>query len=350
MKTRNTIFFIITCLISSVILLTSCEEKEVETNEEGTLYCSDTTDYKTQIIASNWEVQYDLTNKRVYKSKIDFFDEDFGVIACAGTQDILVTHNGGETWVTKSSPSGRVSSVQVLGVNHFCILANGIYESKDGGNTFSVFEHQNNASGRYSYELYIFDSSHFIASRDRSIAVTRNGGEDWTEHDSLYLSEVQFFGNQLGYAAGGSVSGGVSGGSFSWGYIHKTTNGGDTWRKLNISSDKNIQKLSAFYFTNENTGIVAERTGMLYKTIDGGETWRALTNDLCGYYLLDMIFIDENVGYLASASGIIFKTEDRGVTWQVDYYAGYNVVFYSLTKTPNNTVYVTGDFTMKRTH
>ncbi|WP_375559528.1 WD40/YVTN/BNR-like repeat-containing protein [Bernardetia sp. OM2101] len=359
MNTKTTILLLLNFLFFGLISLTSCEKEEEikktelgeavseikpnEEEEQDPTEC-ERIDYTTEIITSNWEIQQNLYNKE--GTDIDFFDEDFGVVA--SKENALVTTDGGKSWVSRPTSMTHTNNVQTLGKNKFCIAGNGLYESSNGGMSFSVFGDESNANTRSFFGLYIFDTAHFMAYH-RSVEVTRNGGKDWIRHDSLFQSKVQFFGNELGYAAGGYVSGGTTEGFFSEGYVHKTLNGGDTWKLLNLK----VERITAMYFTDENTGIVAENIGILHKTTDGGNTWNVLSQDLCGYYAWDMIFTDDNKGYIASSYGIIFKTEDGGQTWKVDYYSGHNSSGYerdftALAKTPNNTVYVTGHATMKR--
>lgn len=361
MTTKNysiTSLFLI--LFFGIIGLTSCKKEEIKTElgepvseintvyydyEDDTVYCPNVIDYKTEIITSNWEEQISLFPP---PTDIDFFDENFGVMS--NMSSVFITYDGGANWNYKpTSMNATFFKVKTFGIDKFYLSRIGIQKTEDGGDTYSNFGNltDNNASSIFNF--HFFDSAHALICLGGSIQITHNAGQDWERKEDVQGRNIQFLSNEIGYISGGYSGGGIAGGFFSDGDIYKTINGGETWKRLNV----NPLEITAMYFTDENTGIFTDFNGIVYQTIDGGTTWQIINDALCGNYVSDMIFTDKDTGYLAAGS-IIFKTEDGGKTWIVDYYSGKKNSYdnhlnvHYLAKTPNNTVYVTGDITMKR--
>lgn len=91
----------------------------------------------------------------------------------------------------------------------------------------------------------------------------------------------------------------------------KTTDGGITWKKLNIGSDTYNAVRSSF-FTSKDTGYYGDLYHA-YKTVNGGDTWTQL--NIAGYTnALTIKFVNDNVGFLSNNNGI-YKTTDAGATW-----------------------------------
>src|SRR6266704_6786136 len=85
--------------------------------------------------------------------------------------------------------------------------------------------------------------------------------------------------------------------------------------------------LHAVYFIDQNRGWAAGSGGTLLKTTDGGQTWRKL-HPLGNDTLRDVYFANENVGWLLAERdplklkttdaprSYLLKTEDGGFSWR----------------------------------
>jgi photosystem II stability/assembly factor-like uncharacterized protein len=145
------------------------------------------------------------------------------------------------------------------------------------------------------------------------------------------------------------------------GFFAKTSDGGKSWKKLNIgvnhsflstfmldintfytarlglyktsnsgSSFNDIGNLSSIsssvfniYFSNNSIGFITHN-GSIKKTIDGGNTWVGKYFASPYYGIYDLKFTSENIGYGSGGNrfdnfneGQIVKTTDGGETWNI---------------------------------
>ncbi len=110
-----------------------------------------------------------------------------------------------------------------------------------------------------------------------------------------------------------------------WGYIIKTTNGGNAWTKILDSTNLQFRDvgftdaLHGFVGTFEHTNIGAD-TNIIYQTSDGGLTWTGAPNfpgpdsaGICGLRVVNSTSI-YGVGRYEGHAGF-YKTIDNGLTW-----------------------------------
>jgi len=119
------------------------------------------------------------------------------------------------------------------------------------------------------------------------------------------LKSIQFVSSLIGYAAGDG------------GTVLKTTNGGQTWGRLNTGT---LDDLNALFFTDTDTGYAVgenyEMEGFIIKTTDGGGSWFLLPGSYGYSNPLDAVyFTSADTGYI-SGYNYVYKTVDGGVTWQ----------------------------------
>ncbi len=111
--------------------------------------------------------------------------------------------------------------------------------------------------------------------------------------DSYFLK-----GNQYGFLCGGK------------GTILKTTDGGESWVKINSGTEK---LLYSIYFSGSK-GFAVGWDGEFIITSNNGSNWDKLQLPTVNY-LRDILFIDANIGFVVGGEGEIFRTSDLGVSW-----------------------------------
>jgi photosystem II stability/assembly factor-like uncharacterized protein len=129
-----------------------------------------------------------------------------------------------------------------------------------------------------------------------------------------WLRAVCFLDQNRGWVAG------------SGGTLLKTTDGGQTWRKLKLQTRDNLRDV---YFANERDGwLVAERDSLrlknneeprsyLLKTDDGGVSWSAVYLNLSDLNprLVRAVFADADRGWVFGETGVVLATRDGGAHW-----------------------------------
>lgn len=362
MKTKNykfTSLFLV--LFFGIIGLTSCEkEEEIKKTELGEAVSEvkpdkkeyivndstsiEITDYQGEIVTSNWiEIQTEGGND------IDFFDNNFGIVG--DWETISVTYDGGNNWENKSMSVEHpyFHKVQVSNINTFYVTdAVNIYSSIDGGANYTQVNDVDSLIGSIN-DFYFLDSLNYIVSHGNfshyKVESTSDGGQTWKnivdikKINAFLLYYIQFVDNNVGYIASNEV--------------YKTTDKGRNWQLLSTPKESD-ERVSSIYFINKDIGYITANK-YIYKTEDGGENWSTVYQIPTNYWVQDMIFVDEQLGYINLKDGIILRTTNGGINWIVDYYSGRirphttsDYQYYSLTKKPNNTIFVTGTTTMKR--
>lgn len=98
-------------------------------------------------------------------------------------------------------------------------------------------------------------------------------------------------------------------------YLLNTTDGGATWRRVNVTASDVDARLVRALFTAEGRGWAFGEAGALYTTRDGGTNWvrqRVPTQHL----LLGGAFLNAEEGWLVGAGATVLQTSDGGETWR----------------------------------
>jgi photosystem II stability/assembly factor-like uncharacterized protein len=267
--------------------------------------------------------------------------QSIGLGSCSGTNSILRSIDGGETWVRMNTGSNGAMN-RLHFVDTFTGWAVGatstVIKTTDGGQTWVT---QTSGVGAGYNDIHFPTSqTGYVVGANGIVRKSTNGGSTWTTiaSGSGTLNAVWFVNANLGYYVGsnGAVFKTTNGNSFSsvyagtnelfrdvWfqdnnrGYVMsnnkllKTENGGSSWTTINAEAGQTWLRMNWVNFT---TGFIFGDSGLILKTSDAGETWQTLTNQFdvtnyCGY------FIDENTGFIGSELGKITKTSDGGQTW-----------------------------------
>jgi photosystem II stability/assembly factor-like uncharacterized protein len=179
-----------------------------------------------------------------------------------------------------------------------------IVATRDGGRTWSVQFGDPRSSARAFTQLHFFDATHGWATQVDGTLMRTTDGTRWTNVANVDpVSPLVFVSPERGFFLDRAQG------------IHRTVDGGRTWRLGNVGAPV------AIAFAPDNlTGYVVtrtleERTAAILKTTDGGETWR-LTSLLRDTSVADvrLAFSDALTGYLRAGAALKMTT-DGGRTW-----------------------------------
>jgi len=232
--------------------------------------------FKTTDGGMNWIQQFELNT--VYFRNIEFLNHNIGFLGTLSS-DFYKTTDGGYTWQKVNNIPGPIDAI--CGLDAFG---------------------ENVVYGCGSF----FSPAYIIKSKDK--------GNTWQYIDMSYyaesLVEVLFLNENIGFASGGSDTGGV---------VLKTTNGGASWTVIYNSgiAGERVWKLQIL---NSNSNImfgsvesIAPLTGKLIKSTDGGNSW--ISREVPDTHIQAVGFLTENHGWMGGHKTGFLETFDAGATW-----------------------------------
>ena len=251
---------------------------------------------------------------------------------------LLTTHDGGTTWARLPMRPLTLNGFLTLSpVSEQVVFAVGVspavgglpgadsravYKSLDGGASWQELP---GAGFGGSFHLHFFDERTGLSFKNQRIQKTIDGGASWQNTYSPStggdLNLTAFPAPAVGYAGGGTVTTGITGGMFSVGMLLKTTDQGTTWQALAWPH----QAITSLTFLSSSVGFAATYPDHhLYKTTDGGATWQLVNAQLPA--VAKGQFTSEQEGHFAEGQSIYF-TSDGGQTWQQAYQVSPNSIY-----------------------
>ncbi|MGI9004072.1 MAG: YCF48-related protein [Pseudonocardia sp.] len=250
---------------------------------------------------TTWEEQFH--DPEVYLRCVGFASESRGWVGTltAGKR-LFETADGGATWTAVADlPPLAPSAVCGLSVvDRSVVYASGtnypnrparMMRTVDGGATWQAWDMSAHAA--LLVDTYFTDADHgWVVGGQASVANptrddvravvlrTEDGGRTWVDRlaplsAELPLGEwgwkIQFLDDRVGYVALES---------FVRGAILKTTDGGDSWTRIDINDPQGNANLEGVGFIDESTGWVGGwgsasfQDGFSSSTVDGGTTWQ----------------------------------------------------------------------------
>ncbi|WP_323788177.1 YCF48-related protein [Psychroserpens sp.] len=197
-----------------------------------------------------------------------------------------------------------------------------VYKTTDGGLNWTEQLNENNIPGGYYFRNIEFlnEDIGFIGTLNGAFFKTIDGGSNWTEVTNITPNPNAICGLD---AVGTSTIYGC-GAYFNPAHIIKSTDSGDTWTFIDMSSYSD--GLVEVLFLDELTGFASGRAsdgGIILKTIDGGLTWTEIYNtNLSGEYVWKLQTLEGNSNVMFGAvsstggnNGKLIKSIDGGVSW-----------------------------------
>ena len=268
---------------------------------------------------------------------IHFLNESKGW-AVNGWGQIYHTADGGETWAMQfEQPNSHFRSVGFfdelngwvgnVGEGEFGATdSTNLYFTGDGGLSWSPFKDFNGPFPKGLCGIQVInDSVLYAVGRVRGpgfFVKTSDKGANWTSYNfNQYVSvagliDLHFFNPDTGFIVGLTDTDHTQ----SKGIVLNTTDGGDTWMPVHISSRLG-EWAWKIDFPSNSVGYVSlqrnyESPIYFLKTVDSGATWDEMLflNDY--YFIQGIGFINENLGWMGGNSSYpTFVTTDGGHTW-----------------------------------
>ncbi|MGQ0778832.1 MAG: YCF48-related protein [Pseudonocardiales bacterium] len=279
-----------------------------------------------------------LHDPEVYFRCVGFASETRGWVGTltAGKR-LFETVDGGATWtnVTDLPPLAPSAVCGLSVVDESVVYASGtnfpnrptsMMRTIDGGATWQAWDMSAHAT--LLVDTYFTDADHgWVVGGKASVANpgrddvravvlrTEDGGRTWVDKVAglsaqLPLGEwgwkIQFLDDRLGYVALES---------FERGAILKTTDGGDSWTRIDINDPQGNANLEGVGFIDECTGWVGGwgsatfQEGFSSSTTDGGKTWQN-ANEI-GLFINRFRFLGNpvTVGYAAGRTVYRYSAE-----------------------------------------
>lgn len=280
-----------------------------------------------------------------------------------GIDSVYRTTNGGRTWIkviANTSPVAHFRSIGFasatrgwagnLGPGSYdanVTDTNLLYETFDGGATWSVVPGINESGMKGFCAMHVMDAQHIYGvGRVRGpayFAKTENGGTSWTITNLTAagvmggLMDVYFKDAQNGFIVGMDTN--LFAAPPYFGSIARTTNGGLSWQ-VQVTTTVTNSYFWKMSWPSANVGYVSLQqnasynTVVFYKTTDGGNTWVSNGIPLSAigappsFALQGIGFVSETEGWMGGSSSTaltyaqnFIHTTDGGLTWSP---AGYN--------------------------
>lgn len=286
---------------------------------------------RTENGGQDWEKVYDESAESF--SGLTFVNQDVGYAASNGGR-LVNTQNGGQDWsvvnysVWENDTNECIDCLVLFDRIQFVTASEGYTISMgiDDGNDISFLPEflktEDGGKNWYILEkplffmnsLHFFDTQEGIVSGHSSsypdldplgyITKTYSGGTSavitsepiWQTKESpeTTISDFHFINESDGFAV--SSNG-----------ILKTTDKGESWEKIDVSTDENTV-FNHLFFINSDIGFITTENEPFHIaiTLDGGSNWE-ITNR--SYGVNNLYFVSEDLGFLIEDDGYITKYE-----------------------------------------
>lgn len=267
------------------------------------------------------------------------------VWAAGDSGTVLLTVNAGESWNSVGGGTigkARIFAIDALSDQKAWVAAwadNTAYllRTTNGGANWTVVYTQPNG---WLGAIKMSDNLNGFAGGDPvdgkwTVLKTSDGGATWARIPNEPLQEgtesginncMAVVGTQhIWFGNGGNGGSGLK--------IYSSEDGGATWNSYPVKTY--VESIS---FSDENNGIITNRSGDHSLTSDGGKTWtqpnwfgpgQSRAGGSC--------FAIGNERYIA-AGGFVYKSKDKGATWTSSFSGGLNSGCLSFVADPTGTV------------
>lgn len=259
--------------------------------------------------------------------ELNVLTEDSLFASSSGSEGLLRSVNGGQSWDTLTFPNVANFKVHFLdpqtgfiaGYSAFAIGPT-CFKTANGGQTWQPM-YDTIGGGDYFHKIHFVNKDTGFTSRVGLLSRTTDGGLSFSHQelipDNHYITNIHFISQSTGF-----VSLVQYGDASHIDRIFKTTDCGATWSEVYNESSGPQQVfvydgLSQMQFVDQQHGfaITTGSPGKILKTTDGGNSWTELTgHNFTGYSLTDIHFVTTQTGYVVYSQRI-YKTSNGGQSW-----------------------------------
>ncbi|MCX6152165.1 MAG: T9SS type A sorting domain-containing protein [Ignavibacteriales bacterium] len=274
--------------------------------------------------------------------------------ACGSSGVVLLTTDGGTTWVKKTPTDATVTNYSVAPLDATTAWVTGtvggsadciIWKTTDGGTTW--VQQYRNPTG-FTNGMVMFDANNGVCWGDPDpypstaweIVTTTDGGTTWTRVPRSNYTGADSANGEYGSARGICKSGntvwftGYSAVAGTPNSIYKSTDKGLHWTRSTLNKVSGTSGSGYLAFANSNQGVFVGLDGTRAVTIDGGTTWTVATNTTPA--LRALTYVPGTTSFIATgSSGASLISRDYGVTWEA-LTGAPAVSLYGVTATSNN--------------
>ncbi len=216
--------------------------------------------------------------------------------------------------------------------------SNAILQTTDGGNTWTG---QTSTNGNNLNSVHFANNNGWAVGRTNSgqgvIQHTDDNVPAWTGQNipsgfvgPTPLNSVHFVDDNNGWAVGVNYAP-------QRGVILYTADGGDTWTGQTSSVNTELRSV---HFVNDKIGWVVGDNGVILYTDDGGTAWTGQTSGVTTT-LHSVHFVNDKIGWVVGVNGVILHTTDGGTTWTEHVVIGPNTL-HSVHFTDSNNGWIVG--------
>lgn len=193
--------------------------------------------------------------------------------------------------------------------------AKGVFKSQDNGETYASANAVDPKGSIASLEVnsLVMDRSNtdtlYVGSAS-GIHKTENGGETWKYMiKDIKIADISLDpANSMVLFAGGA--------SDNNGKIIKSEDAGVTWKEVYTEPTQNNPVLSvAVSSANSALVFAGLSNGEIVRSLDGGDSWQS-SKDI-GNAVLDIEFVSSGTAYVLSKNNGLYSTTDQGLNWNL---------------------------------
>lgn len=226
----------------------------------------------------------------------------------------LYTENSGGTWEHHdvnygSIPADAINDIcafSSIDLSAFCIVMDRVYilKTTNYGNNFTqVYQSPNPVLDMVNAGV---NGTGFAVGSQGLILKTTDDGTSWTK---ITIGDN----NEWGTVDFADQDNGIIIGTSAYDSVYSTTNGGISWRKSKIPTDKITMEVKFTSTATETDAIACGLEGTIFRTTNTGLTWSPITSPTTRNLM--SVDFKYNTGVIVSHEGEILKSTNGGLVW-----------------------------------